>query len=216
MHPFESRDVLSTILSVLALEAPVSPGDAAHILSEMPERGFIPRWRVADLVTAMDPRAGSASQDGWPELLGMGWTSFARRPTRAGTEAWLTEGMSAVDLAVYLAGLERLGFSVDPAPAVDAVMPRISAKAYLAPNELTCFWYAKSRHRDGALKVDASGGEEHPGLSYVDPGNGYLLEVRHAVGGEPCKLVAYAPSPRDRRERTRAAFARAAARAAVA
>jgi hypothetical protein len=58
--------------------------------------------------------------------------------------------MRAEDIAVWIMEIERLGFTVDPVPLVEALRPRIM-RQFVTNSELAIMWYKRERHKNEPL-----------------------------------------------------------------
>ncbi|MGN6820145.1 MAG: hypothetical protein ACTHJR_15885 [Sphingomonas sp.] len=67
---------------------------------------------------------------------------FANSDTLYGHNA-----MRIAEVAAYIMEIERLGFSVDPTPIVEAIRPALLKEKYLTNHEVSVVRYQKERHR---------------------------------------------------------------------
>lgn len=137
------------------LNAPHSPGRrdgkrTAHL--DVLKEGWGASHDIQDILYETDTRADVLVRhnDDFACLLApynLHFESRYRGPFAIVKEVWGHRAMRAVDVAMYVMEVERLGFSVNAEPLVSALRPQLIRQKYATNSELSVLWYARQRHR---------------------------------------------------------------------
>lgn len=133
---------------------------AQRLLSQVSRNDWLHRPDIEDLLIALDARLaihGAIDVDRWVKLFGLQWTSVSTRPKARSTGVIGLDALSASEVAELLILLERCGFTTDPKPLVDLLLPRIKTKPLLTGTELTVYWYERTRHKNMPLSFALAG-----------------------------------------------------------
>jgi hypothetical protein len=147
-----SQDTLSRIW--LQLNMPHRPGRrdnmrTAHL--DVLSSGWAAPSDIQDILYETDDRADVLARhnDDFSFLLeayGLQYESRFQRPPAKVGEVWGHKAMRATDVAMFVMEIERLGFSVDAEPLVNALRPQLKALKFFTNSELSIWWYNKQRH----------------------------------------------------------------------
>jgi len=147
------RETISQIWS--QLNAPHRPGGTdskrtAHL--QILKDGWGMSVDVQDVLWETDDRADTLARhhDSFSFLLKPHRLQFVHRyrgPFANNDTLYGHSAMRAADIACYISEIERLGFTVDPLPFVDALRPTLLREKYLTSSEVTLVRYRAERHR---------------------------------------------------------------------
>jgi hypothetical protein len=196
------RNVLSRIWE--QLNSPHRPGRkdgrrTAH--EEVISEGWGSAVDIQDILWETDDRADMLARhnddfDALREAYHLHYTSRFRGPfTRVG-EVYGHEAMQACDIAMFVMEIERLGFTVDAEPLVEALRPGLLRRRYLTNSELSVVWHKKQRHRCAAmvLRVPHSAPTE---ATSIQTNSGYLATALFERGRPVALRVASPKSKLD-------------------
>ena len=131
-----------------------------RLLAQAAQSGWLHRPDIEDLLIALDARLashGAIDVDRWVELFGLRWTSVSTRPKARSTGVIGFDALRATEVAEFLILLERCGFTTDPKPLVDLLLPQIKVKPLLTRTELAVYWFERTRHKCMPLSLAAEG-----------------------------------------------------------
>ncbi len=133
--------------------SPSNPALARRLASDIAGDGWAPRLKVEDVVCELG--CAAAVMGGYHELLNVPFRTVYGRPVGS-SHAEGEEMCAASDVAAFAMDLERLGFSIDPSPLVEAVLPSLEGKRLLTAGDLRVLWFERHRHRQVPIRLDAS------------------------------------------------------------
>lgn len=164
-----------------ALQKPIprrEHGLYAYVVSNVIREGWVSFADIEDVICETDPRLYGLELKGLAEALEIPTRMFFPRPSAGEKEAYGYSGFELPDAAALLISLRRLGFSVDPQPLVDLVLPQLKTKPTFNDAELSVYWFRKNRDRFSGLTVQAD--DERPqALRIIDlvTENGNRVEI---------------------------------------
>jgi hypothetical protein len=115
--------------------------------------GWLASCDVEDLLADFDDRLWQVDQRAIADLLRIPVTTLFDRPRSYSSSVMGSDGFLLADLIALLAGFERLGFEVDPAPWVEELRPSLGRKEKLTGAELVVWWFGKTRHKSQSVEI---------------------------------------------------------------
>lgn len=161
------------------------------------DAALVPGYVVGDLVDDHGLRDLAHAKDFLGAFDVAPVAGFARPGARS-RMALGTNYVALPDVAGLLIRLERLGLAIDPAPLVEALMPRLAVKPIFTRSELDVWWFHRERHRGEAVTLvgDEDGVE---GAAEIRTAAGYRAEAWLGADGRATQLWVRAPWYRRRR-----------------
>ena len=141
-----------------ALQKPVPKreyGLYPSVLRNVAREGWVSFADIEDIICETDPRLYRMSTIDIAAALEIPIRSLFPRPKASEKTVWGYAGFEPADAAALLIWLRRFGFSVDPQPLVDLILPDIRKRTTLNESELSVFWFRKERDRFGGFTVQA-------------------------------------------------------------
>jgi hypothetical protein len=184
-----------------ALREPEEPSrliDAQSKIERMIEEGHAPLYQVSDMIEDCDERLRGRKVEALASLFQIPTRTFfnvSGRKTQRGYSG--SERMAVADVASLFISLERLGFSTDPTPFVDALLPLIPKKGLLTNSELDILNFHKCRFRMDALTFLAPKGTP-PARVYEErrTSTGVRIEASVTEDGTPTVITFFDPKYR--------------------
>jgi len=180
------------------------PSDAGRAtLQRIGRKGWALTHEAEDLVLLTDRRLDDWKTQVDLEKVAAGLSvptrSVTYRPRARSGGASLFEAWPALDFASLLIALEALGFSIDPSPLVEMVLPTLPKAGLMPALGLDVVWYGKMRHKIKLHLALAEPGKR--GERWDDYRNdaGYRFSALLDADGEPIELTVTGPKYRERR-----------------
>lgn len=173
-------------------------------LLRIAKQGWAYEHDVEDLVQIADRRLHglgySLKVKELSDALGIARQRFCRRPRAISTGSLIFDGWTAFDAARMLIALEDLGFAIDPAPLVEALLPTIPRAGLMPAAALDVIWFAKSRGKcERSLRRENAEGRPAKYKDHDLP-RGYRLTALIGDDGLPLSLSVRGPKYRRRAE----------------
>jgi hypothetical protein len=186
------------------LTSPMRLKAIALHMKEAVKHGWLPLWAVQDLLADHDERLGSIDIPAIASHFQIPITLLYSRPRSYTSSVSGSLYLSTADVAALLIVCERLGFRVDPAPLVEAVMATLLKRKLLTNAELCVFWFGQERHKGEAVSLCA-GERREVYLTQVaertlKTSTGYKVSALVDTEGIPVILQVDAPKYRYRRK----------------
>lgn len=191
--------IKNELLSFLWNELNAQPRDgrpwtAARLACEIATTGWASRTDMEDVLEAYDTRLYGLDIWALADYLDAPRRSVYRKPRFFTAMTFGTEVIHATDAAGILIFLEQLGFSVNAAPMVDALLPTIQEKERLTASELDILTYSKRKGRY-LLEISSPIGPGRLDEHRLRTTNGCRVNAI-MVDGQPYKLTVKGPKYR--------------------
>lgn len=161
------------------------------------------RSTIEDLLLMMDRRLdpyGAGAPDALAAMFDLTWRNVTYRPSRLAIDTVLHEAMSASDVAQLLINLEAIGFKVDPAPMVDALVNGIRKRPMIDNSELSVLWFERNRHRGPPMTIGTAKGRIPAKFESIGVTNtGYRVGIWRDIKDELAHLEVRSPRYRRRK-----------------
>jgi hypothetical protein len=200
-----TKDELAAIVAALSgATSPARPWEAQHQFNRIAAGGWASPADIEDVLYAQDRRLDDlrshVSVTRWCKLYDIPTVAVFERPKARQQTSVGALMIRAADAADLLIRIERLGFSVDPRPLVDLLLPGIRRQAKVTSAELHLLHYLKTRHKHQSPELSlepeawstASAGET------FRTATGYAVTVFRQPDGAPIGLTVRAPKFRRR------------------
>lgn len=177
--------------------------DASRLIARIAFEGWASLPDIEDIFYLTDDRIDSMrhemSVEDWCKAIGIPVQTAYRRPRSKEASTVGMRGVRAEDVADLLMQLERVGYSVDPLPLIEAIIEPIRQKHKITDSELSVLWYAKKRHKMEPLSVTLEGKWQHRSASErFKTATGYTVEAWLDEAAKPFQLEVRAPKFRSR------------------
>lgn len=115
--------------------------------------GWLAAVDVEDLLADFDDRLWRVDNRAVAALFRVPVTTLFHRPRSRSSSVSGQGAYLLPDLISLLAGFERLGFDVDPAPWAEGHRLSLASKDRLTGTELTVWWYPQCRHKAEPVEI---------------------------------------------------------------
>lgn len=179
---------------------PTKSQNAVPLLRRIASEGWASRADIEDIFYLCDGRLERlADIKALCSAFGLPWRTVFFAPKARSNAVSGSERLAAADVAELLIELERLGFLLDPAPLVEALLPAIKRLTRITDSEISVLWFTKCRHKMAPLVVQVD--ERAAGIQKsgrLKTPNGYKAEISWNADDQPVSLSVTAPKFRRR------------------
>jgi hypothetical protein len=126
------------------------------------QTGWIAPFTIDDAFVIMDYRLNRLPIDRFIALFNLSMETAFWRPKNINRSTSGGNELRSADFAALLIYLERLGFAVDPAPVVTALLPEIKTRMKLTYNELQILWHPRQRHKCCEMVIETEDAKRIP------------------------------------------------------
>ncbi len=177
--------------------------DASSLITRIAFEGWASLPDIEDIFYLTDVRIDNMRREmsvkDWCKVLQLPVQAVYERPHSKQVSMIGMQGVRTEDVAGLLMELERLGYSVDPLPLIEAIIEPIRRKQNVTDSELSILWYPKERHKMAPLWVTLEGECPYPTKSEIfKTATGYTIEAWLDDAAKPIRLEVRAPKFRSR------------------
>jgi hypothetical protein len=196
--PQEQVDALAA-----ALQAPSrSAGGAARLMRSIADEGWMAAWRLDDVLHITDrrliPHEHGIDLETIAAALDLRPVHVTHRPRARSNGAMLQQAWSAWDAVALFIWLEELGFTIDPSPLVEHLLPLVPKRGLITASQLAVLWYGKTRGK-GRVEIAAEGRPAPRDVVRSKLVSGHNVDIWRDLDGRTIRLCVEGPKHRERR-----------------
>lgn len=176
------------------------PHNGGDLLRRIANDGWAMRADIDDIFYLYDARLeGSFDIKMLCSAFNLPWRNIYNLPKARSNSASGFHALAAADVAELLVHMERLGFTVDPMPLIEALTPSIKSLSRITDSQLSVLWFAKHRHKMTPEVLEVEGRVTFAAkIERLRTPQGYKAEIWWDGAGQPILLSVDAPRFRRR------------------
>lgn len=202
-HP-STKQLMAIIASFEKPMRPSAPDSYRRLAAAIFERGYASFPDIEDVFHATDARLYNLRHEiairDWCSMFDIPLVDVFPQPRATQATCIGSKAVRISDFAKLLMLLERLGYSVDPAPYVELLTPQLCIQNHVTCAELSVILYKKERQKMVPLELSIDKPwPDTKDVQTMKSETGYQMEAWLGASKQPFHLISRAPKYRRKR-----------------